>query len=241
MSARPQVVSSELFESPDLAAVEREDVGAEISTRQSRTGWNPESFAREQIQGLVRRVFFSNAARAVRQVLFCAVEPETEVRSICRRVGEALALEAAGPIAVVRRSPRLLQEPERIAEVGARPSNLPPLQRAGTRVRGNLWQVPALGSEGGPVTNATLHAYLGELRREFEYSIVEAAAVSESNETMAMAQFADGIVLVLSAQHSRRVTARKIKDGLEGSQARLLGIVLSDRLFPIPAGIYRRL
>ena len=58
---------------------------------------------------------------------------------------------------------------------------------------------------------------------------------------MAMAQFADGIILVLSAQHSRRVTARKIKDGLDGAQARVLGIVLSDRLFPIPAGIYRRL
>jgi Mrp family chromosome partitioning ATPase len=56
-----------------------------------------------------------------------------------------------------------------------------------------------------------------------------------------MAQFADGIILVLSARHTRRVTACKIKETLQAAQARLLGTVLSDRVFPIPEAIYRRL
>jgi Mrp family chromosome partitioning ATPase len=56
-----------------------------------------------------------------------------------------------------------------------------------------------------------------------------------------MAQLADGIVLVLSAQHTRRITARKVKEQLEAAQARFLGTVLSDRVFPIPERIYRRL
>jgi Mrp family chromosome partitioning ATPase len=56
-----------------------------------------------------------------------------------------------------------------------------------------------------------------------------------------MAQFADGIILVLSAQRTRRIMARKIKGMLEAAQARILGTVLSDRVFPIPDGIYRRL
>jgi Mrp family chromosome partitioning ATPase len=79
------------------------------------------------------------------------------------------------------------------------------------------------------------------MRREFEYSIVEGPPAGESNEAMAMAQFADGIILVLSAQHTRRITARKIMEMLEASQVRILGTVLSDRVFPIPEGIYRRL
>jgi Mrp family chromosome partitioning ATPase len=58
---------------------------------------------------------------------------------------------------------------------------------------------------------------------------------------MAMSQFADGIILVLSARYTRRAVARKIKDSLEGKRGRILGIVLSDRVFPIPQAIYRRL
>jgi Mrp family chromosome partitioning ATPase len=56
-----------------------------------------------------------------------------------------------------------------------------------------------------------------------------------------MAQFADGIILVLSAKNTRRVTARKVAKTLDGAQARLLGTVLTDREFPIPERLYRRL
>jgi Mrp family chromosome partitioning ATPase len=56
-----------------------------------------------------------------------------------------------------------------------------------------------------------------------------------------MAQFADGIILVLSAHRTRRAMARKIKETLEAAQVRILGTVLSDRVFPIPERIYRRL
>jgi Mrp family chromosome partitioning ATPase len=56
-----------------------------------------------------------------------------------------------------------------------------------------------------------------------------------------MAQFADGMILVLSAQRTRRATAIKVKQTLERANVRLLGSVLSDREFPIPEGIYRRL
>jgi Mrp family chromosome partitioning ATPase len=56
-----------------------------------------------------------------------------------------------------------------------------------------------------------------------------------------MAQFADGIILVLSASNTRRVVARKIKEMLDATHARVLGTVLTDRIFPIPERIYRRL
>jgi len=56
-----------------------------------------------------------------------------------------------------------------------------------------------------------------------------------------MAQIADGVVLVVSAERTRRAAACKIKEMLEAAQVRLLGAVLSDREFPIPERIYRRL
>ncbi len=68
--------------------------------------WNPEDFAREQIRGLVRRVFFASGGRPVTQVVFSSAEPHTDVASICDQVGQTLALETSAHIAVVGRDPR---------------------------------------------------------------------------------------------------------------------------------------
>jgi len=217
----------------------REKVHSEEESIPEVGGWNPEDFAREQIRGLVRQVFFSNVERRVRQVVFSAMDPETDARSICRQVGEALALETAGSVAVVGEYPRALQDIGKYQPKHQDGST--PLREAATRLRGNLWLVPAAEKDGLRRTTPSLHAYLGAICGEFEYSILEGPPAVESNEAMSMAQFADGIILVLSARRTRRVVARKIKAMLDATQARVLGTVLTDRVFPIPEGIYRRL
>jgi len=205
--------------------------------------WNPENFARGQIRGLVRQVFFSNAARPVRQVVFSALDAETDTRGLCRWVGEALARETPATVAVVGGYPRLIHgaetQREEAAERGIK--NDMPLRQIAARVRGNLWLVPDGASGGASVSAAALHSYLGEVRRQFEYSIVQAPRAGESDQAVAMAQFADGIILVLCARRTRRAAAGKVKAELEAAQARILGTVLSDRMFPIPEAIYRRL
>lgn len=233
-------MSTSLFPPPEeTIADEHEEVRAPGATLRLVGGWNPEAFARDQIRGLVRRIFFASTTRQVRQVVFSAAERETDVQCICRRVGEALAQETTGSIAVVSEGWQGLQGEEQGDPPEKRIGT--PLRRIGTRGRGNLWFVPALGKNAGEGKMTSVHSYLGEVRREFEYSIVEAPPAGESDEATAMAQFADGIILVLSAHHTRRATARRIKQTLEGAQARLLGTVLSDRVFPIPEAIYRRL
>jgi hypothetical protein len=236
MSAQREVIGAGLFPAPEITP--REDAGAEPSRFRGGT-WSPESFAHQQILGLVRQIFLSNSASPVRQVVFSAVEAETDVRGICRQVGEALAAETPGKIGVMGGFPRLVSDLG--TEESADDSRQPPLRRIATRVRGNLWLVPGSPGDEENRTAASLHSYLGELRREFEYSIVEAAPAGDSNDTTAMAQFADGIVLVLSAERTRKATARKVKQALEAAPARLLGTVLIDRVFPIPERIYRRL
>jgi Mrp family chromosome partitioning ATPase len=114
-----------------------------------------------------------------------------------------------------------------------------PLRQVASRLRNNLWQLPNAGQILG--ASDLLLSYLAQVRREFEYSIVEGPPAGKSHEATMMAQYADGVILVLSAHRTRRVMARKIKQALEGARARILGTVLSDRVFPIPEGIYRRL
>jgi hypothetical protein len=202
--------------------------------------WDPESFAQQQIQNLVRRVFFSaNGSRPVRQVVFSPVEPLSSVRSLCRRVADSLARQTPSSVAILGACPAILCNPERTAEQKIK-ADLRPLYRIATHLEENLWLVPSAGAD-SEATTQSLHCYLGELRREFEYSILEAPPAGESAHATAMAQFADGIILVLSAHQTRRLAARKAKETLDAAQARVLGTVLVDRQFPIPDGIYRRL
>lgn len=235
---REALMSSGLFVARTVASDRARPENKNV--KQSR-GWNLEDFAREQIRGLVRQVFFSNAERPVRQVVFSAAEGETDVQNLCWRVGETLALETSASIALAGEYPQNAEtyaaemtEP-RVEDESSR------LRQPATRVSGSFWLVPCAGKERDAMTTAWLHSYLGGIRSQFEYSIVVAPPAAESNATMAMAQLADGIVLVLSAHHTRRIAARKIKEKLDGAQARLLGTVLSDRVFPIPERIYRKL
>jgi hypothetical protein len=202
--------------------------------------WNPEDFAREQIRGLVRRVFFANAAHPVKQVVFSAVEPNTNVAHICDQVGRALALETRADIAIVGR--------ERRAEQIARPhfhhARSGAIKTRSTRDASNLWGVPGFGAcECGekPSTGPYWLSCLAELRNEFEYVVIHGPVAGISSEAEVLGQLADGIILVLEAHSTRRAAARKIKQTLEGAQARILGTVLSERRFPVPDRIYRRL
>lgn len=180
----------------------------------------------------------------MRLVVFSAVEPETDVRNLCRQVGEALALETADTVALAGEYPEILRDSDGDQEdMAARVhrDDSPFLRQDGTRVRGNLWMVPAAKKNAERFTTVELHSYLCAMRREFKYSIVAGPPARESNQAAAMARFADGIILALTAQRTRRNTALKIMEVLEASQARILGTVLSERVFPIPERIYRRL
>jgi len=232
-----EVLSGGLLGTSDAATAEREQVRAHSRREPVAGAWDPESFAREQIRGMVRRVFFSTPERPVRQVVFSGVEPQTDLQTVCRSVGEALALETQRRIAVAGVLPEAIAGDDLASQPDVR-EGVPRLRRVASRTQANLWLVA--GPERKSVSASALHQYLSQIRGEFEFSVV-AARATDWFEAIAMSQFADGIVLVLSAQHTRRITACRMKEALEGSRARLLGTVLADRLFPMPEAIYRRL
>jgi hypothetical protein len=202
--------------------------------------WNPKDFGREQIRSLVRRVFFTSGGHSVRQVVFSAADANTNVAYICDQAGRALALETSADIAIV--------SCERVVERRARPHSYcgkgVAIKSLSTQAGINLWHVPEFamdlcGEESG--TGAYWLSCLAELRNEFEYSVIHGPVAGVSSEAAVLGQLADGIILVLGAHTTRRATACKIKETLESAEARILGTVLSERTFPVPEWIYRRL
>ena len=199
--------------------------------------WDPDTFAREQLRGLVQRIFFSGATRPVRQVVISAAESRTDVAAICRQVGEILALETCANVVVAAGDPSCLSSGvEQLPDI-------PKRDPLATRVRSNLWLTPGL--RGKHVQRETLSSTawcsrLCELRREFEYSILEGPS-GESSDTAVAAQVADGMILVLTAHGTRRASVQWIQETLKSTQTHLLGTILAERRFPIPEGIYRRL
>jgi len=216
--------------------------GPEIRVLRSERASTEMLFAREQIRGLVRQIFFANAVQPVRQIVISAMDSETDVRTLCRSVGHALSLETAGRV-VVAGCDRETQAAQHYSKPDFPSGDLNEGSARGvvTPVRSNFWlmSLPEGDKDGAP--DARLHGHLCQLRREFDYSIVAGPPAGSSNAAIAMGQLADGLLLVLSAQHTRRAAARHTKEILQASRVRILGTVLADRTFPIPEALYRRL
>jgi hypothetical protein len=191
--------------------------------------FSADRFAGEQIRGLVRRVFMSGLTPPVHQIVLGAIENGIDVAGICGKVGETLAAETDKEVVVVTSGPRsdFFLESEPMA----------PARTAAMQVDKNLWSVH-LPNDRRHIPAHSLQRYMAKIRREFEYSIV-AASAGDPHEALAMGLAGDGVILVLSAMRTRRAEAVRFRDAL--AQLRLLGTVLTDREFPIPAAIYRRL
>ena len=197
-----------------------------------------EEFEQEQLHGLVQQLFVSSTNPAVRQVVFSAIDAETEVRSLCTRIAEILAVQTERDVAFIDKCQGASAAPTACSEFPEKVS-LGGLRASAIQLRSNLFWLHGRGQNSDDSSPKPLHLYLEELRREFEYSIVAAPSAATSREPFAIARAADGIVLVLSAGRTRRATALRVKNELSG--IRLFGTVLCEREFPIPWGIYRRL
>jgi hypothetical protein len=202
--------------------------------------WNPSDFGREQIRGLVRRVFFGSEARTVKHVVFSAAEPGIDLANICDQVGRALALETQAHIAIVGRETGTTKMAKPCPDYAGGAA----IKSRSPQIGINLWRVQELGlSEPSEELGTGRYwlSCLAALRSEFEFAVIQGPIAGASSEAALLGQLADGIILVLGAQTTRKATARKIKETLVYAQSRILGTVLSDRSFPIPERIYRLL
>jgi Mrp family chromosome partitioning ATPase len=200
----------------------------------------------EEILRLVQRIFLSANGSAPRQVVFCGVSDKSGSSSLCTQVGRTLAANGSLPVCLVDanvRSPRLASV---LGVEGTNPfsGSSARLREQCVRVGGNLWFAgPSIVADksGALLPPTQLKDRLAELRYEFEYMLIDAPGTSVCGDAQLLGLFADAAILVVEANSTRRLTARKAKETLDGAGVRLLGTVLHNRSFPIPESLYRRL
>jgi len=223
--------------SRDRAAVR--DVVPILSSHASKGGG-------EEMLRLIQRIFLSANGAAPRQVVLCGVDDENGSSSVCARAGRTLAANSSRPVCLVDanvRSPRLSGM---FGIEGKNPFFGPsaPLRNQCVKVGGNLWLAgPNILADNSRVLLPPdeLTKRLAQLRETFEYMLIDAPGTSVCGDAQLLGQLADAAILVIEANSTRRLTARKAKETLEAAGVRLLGTVLHNRLFPIPEGLYKRL
>jgi Mrp family chromosome partitioning ATPase len=192
----------------------------------------------EQIRALVQQLFFQHESAPVRHVGFAPVEASTATATLCLEVAKTLAEEDRYDVGLI--------------DANAHPDSVPlqtELQivspsrgEADWPIAKRLWMIPRQSwlpdACGHRITDQNL-SRLRELTSEFDFSILWCAPVSWL--TAGIGQTCDGLVLVLTANKTRRLVAAQIKDQMSKAKVPLLGIVLAERRFPVPQGLYRSL
>jgi Mrp family chromosome partitioning ATPase len=210
---------------------------------------DPDAFTREEVLRLVRSLFLANDGNGhegVRRVVFCGIDNPDGSSLLCARVGRTLADQVRSQVCVADangrtpvRSPLFDLPPYDNSHQSENGDAQKPLRH----VADNLWLVSgdSAPTNGGAPALERMRAYIKDLGNEFGYVVISAPPIGSSSDATLLGQLAEGVVLVLEANSTRRVTAKKAKEALEAANVRLLGTVLNNRTFPIPEGLYRLL
>jgi hypothetical protein len=208
---------------------------------------DPDAFVREEILKLVRCLFFApDGLNVPKRVVFCGIDEIHGSNLLCARVARSLAEQVHSQVCVVDANasvpePRPLFDlapPDRSTQWGYGAT-----RKSVRRITDNLWlaSTDSLASNSGTRILDDARAWIRDLGDKFAYLVISAPPLGLYSDAALLGQMADGVVLVLEANCTRRAVARRVKGALAASNVKVLGTVLNNRTFPIPESIYRRL
>jgi Mrp family chromosome partitioning ATPase len=199
---------------------------------------------------LVQRLFLSQGESAPKTVMFAAIDSKNQCSWLCAMIAKLLAESVSGSVCLVEgnfRTPSLpyvLGVPNHHGLADSLRQRGPIREFAKPIGRDNFWLLSA-GSHGQDSTSLLncdqMKERVLELRKEFDYLLIDTPPLSLYTDGMIFGQLTDGMVLVLEANETRREVALRVTESLRALRIPLLGAVLNNRTFPIPAAIYKRI
>ena len=174
----------------------------------------------------MQRLFFRGGhASAPKIVSFSGIARDDRSSWICARAAEYLASQGDTSVCLVDAnfsSPRLHNHYDIANRSGlaAALTTDGPIRAFATQLPiKNLWLMPSGSAKPELEANmAHCRARFAELREEFGHVLVSAPPLARESEATLMGQLADGIVLIVEANQSRRDSIRQVKEQLETAQ-----------------------
>lgn len=180
------------------------------------------------LQGIARQLFFPGRGVQRRRILLCSADQFAQEFALAEqiaRAGVSMNMTVALVDARDAASIQVPKKPPRAEKSGVR--------RVDYQVSEKLWKLPLatfLQMEGFPD---------GEKTPMFD-RVVFASAISDSSAGL-VCSLSDAAVLVVTAGRTHREVALRAAEMLRQFKVDLLGTILTERRFPIPDSIYRRL
>jgi polysaccharide biosynthesis transport protein len=209
-----------------------------------------DAIAQQECFRLVQRLFLGQPQNLFRTVVFAGIDRGNGCSRICVETARILAANTPSSVCLVDanlRSPSLPGFLGMSNNRGLVNSLLEEgeIQTYAMQVQpSNLWLLS--GGTHGPespshLNSERLRVRFQELRDAFDYILIDTPALNAYADAITLGRIADGVVLILQADSTRRESALRGLQALRDANIEVLGAVLNRRTFPIPGFVYRRL
>jgi Mrp family chromosome partitioning ATPase len=226
---------------PPIAAREAAPMGQDVTVTYPSAAESP------HLSKLVQGLLASFSGPGPHDALFVSIDQGAQTTRLCADVAKTLAAAGRAQVLIVdgdRVRPTLNEEfgidlsPGLADVLDGRIA----IDAATVRVGPHLTLMPA-----GFVTQNGSFCVLPEqgselmrtLKSRFDYVLVNGLSLDSGRDSLVFGSNVEGVVLVVAAHNTRRPAAIQAKDDLKKAGARLLGVALTERTFPIPDAIYR--
>ncbi|HEX5473744.1 MAG TPA: hypothetical protein VFX12_03695 [Vicinamibacterales bacterium] len=198
---------------------------------------------------LARRVFFAPDTEPRRLVAVAPADSSADTAAVSAGLARACARQSGGAVCIVDANwagGAVAQTADDRPARGLSDALFGEcsLGSAAAVVEGRLWSMSPGSLAADAAANmpagdfvATVHS----LKTKFDRLVVNLAGATMHRDLTILGPVVDGVVLVIDASATRRQTARRVLADLEAAHIDVLGAVLTNRTFPIPGAIYRRL
>jgi Mrp family chromosome partitioning ATPase len=205
---------------------------------------------REESLKLVQRLFLTSEQTPPKAVVFAAIDSGSGCTRLCAITAQLLAENVSGSVCLVEGN---FHTPSQANLFGVdNHHGLADSLRQEGAIRGfakqagrdNVWLLSSgsLGAEYVNLVNCDrMKERIAELRRTFDYVLIDAPPLNSYADAMVFGRLADGVVLVLEANATRREAALRVVERLRATRIPVLGAVLNKRTLPIPSALYKRL
>ncbi len=208
-----------------------------------------EAIASEQDFKLIQHLFVT-PGRARGVIAFCPVDQGSGCSWIVSRLARAMAKNLSQSVCVVDADFRSSSQHRNFALSSAKGFAQSivesiPVRGLCQQISGaNLWVLPAGGVFADPyrmLLADRLKARIEELRKEFDYVLIDTPAAAAHIDAALIGKWTDGMVVVLGADRTRHEAAIGVRENIDALGVPVLGAVLNDRTYPVPEFLYRRL